>query len=834
MAEPRWRQGLIHEARALSSLNHPHVAALFDVVNQDGCECLVMEYVPGAPLDKIIPPGGMPVDLALRYALQITDALVAAHAQRIIHRDLKPSNIVVTPEGSVKLLDFGIAKHFGVPQTLVNPSLTVTSEGSATTPGSVVGTPAFMSPEQVAGQNLDERTDIFSFGAVFYEMTTGRRAFARPNTLTTVAAILHQDPVRPRDLVPTLPQELDRIIWRCLKKDPEQRFRQMADIKALLEDFTEEVKLDTRSRRSSGKLRPRWVAAGLVVGAALLVVAGAAVWTRSKPAAAPEMSAAPLTSYPGFEFSPSLSPDGTLVAFEWDGPHQNNWDIYVKLIGEGNPLRLTTDTAPDLSPAWSPDGRLVAFVRVKEDRGLVMVVPGLGGQERTLAVIQAPSGHSWRRNERLLAWTPDGNWLVVPRADPQSGSIGLSLLAPQSGETRTLTSAPPDGSGVRDYSPAFSPDGSYLAFARSAAREAADVWLLPLATGYRSAGPLRRLTDGRGLNDGPTWTSDGRRIVFHSNRTGESAIWSLPATGGQPSRLAGVGANGKSPALSRQGRLVYVESPGLDSNIWGLELKKRGTAAANIIFSSRADTSPQYSPDGRAVVFQSDRQGTMEIWISQADGSRPYQLTNFGRGHTGTPRWSPDGKRVAFDASVSGEFQVYVVDAEGGEPRRLTQFRALAAIPSWSQDGQWIYFTSPQSGREEIWKIPAGGGEARQITSTGGSVPFESRDGSRIFYLRDGSIRSMPRDGGEESTVVEKIRNRNYAVGRDGVYFERDVAPSRVAICYRPFAGGREIELYRTLKPTHSGLTVSPEEAFLLYTQVDYEGSDLKLVNSFR
>jgi Tol biopolymer transport system component len=669
---------------------------------------------------------------------------------------------------------------------------------------------------------------------VLYEMTTGRRAFARPNSLTTVAAILHEDPVRPRDLVPTLPRELDRIIWRCLKKDPEQRFRQMADIKALVEDLAEESRPDTRSRRSVRERRPRRVVFGLLIGASLLVFTAMALWTRWKPAAAPELSATPLTSYPGFEFSPAFSPDGTMVALEWDGPHQNNWDIYVKLIGEGEPLRLTTDTAPDLSPAWSPDGRYVAFVRVKEDRGVVMLVPALGGQERTVAVVQAPNGHSWQMDERVLAWTPDGNWLVVPRADAKSGSVGLSLLAPQSGETRTLTSGPQDSAGSRDHSPAFSADGSQLAFARSSARDVADVWVLPLKSGYQVAGPPRKLAGGGGLNDAPTWTSDSRRIVFHSNRTGESALWSIPANGGQPSRLAGVGVAGKSPALSRQGRLVYVESPGLDTNIWRLELKKRGAAPANVIFSSRTDSSPQYSPDGRAVVFQSDRQGTMEIWISQADGSRPYQLTNFGRGHTGTPRWSPDGKKVAFDASVSGQFQVYVVDAEGGEPRRLTQFRALAAIPSWSQDGQWIYFTSPQSGRDEVWKIPAGGGEARQITSAGGSVPFESWDGSRIFYLRDGSVRSMLRDGGEEGVVVENVRNRNYAVGREGIYYEREVAPTRVAICYRPFSGGREVELYRTLKPTHSGLTVSRDEAFLLFTHVDHEGSDLKLVNSFR
>ena len=217
------------------------------------------------------------------------------------------------------------------------------------------------------------------------------------------------------------------------------------------------------------------------------------------------------------------------------------------------------------------------------------------------------------------------------------------------------------------------------------------------------------MTADPGVNNSPAWTGDGREIVFHSNQTGEDALWSIAADGRLSRRLAGIGDNGTSPTLSRQGRLVYVNSRVQDINIWRLPLGRPAATPGQLIASSRVDSSPQYSPDGKRIAFQSDRLGPAEIWIANADGSRPYQLTQFGRGHTGTPRWSPDGTSIAFDSNVSGQFQVYTIDAAGGAPRRVTNLQALAATPSWSRDGKWIYFMGQQTGRSEIWKIPLEG-----------------------------------------------------------------------------------------------------------------------------
>jgi Tol biopolymer transport system component len=247
--------------------------------------------------------------------------------------------------------------------------------------------------------------------------------------------------------------------------------------------------------------------------------------------------------------------------------------------------------------------------------------------------------------------------------------------------------------------------------------------------------------------------------------------------------------------------------------------------------SSRTDSSPQISPDGQQAAFQSDRQGPLEIWVARSDGSAAAAITRFGTGHTGTPRWSPDGRTIVFDSNVSGQFQVYTVAREGGEPRQVTKARSHASAPSWSVDGRWIYYTAQDTGKDEIWKTSPDGTQLVRLTSKGGSVPFESWDGSRLYFLRGGAIWWMPRDGGEEQKIIDKIRNRNYAIGHRGIYFERDATPVGSVIGFHAFATGKETELYRTIRPTHNGLAVSRDETFLLFTEVNQEGTDLMLAD---
>ncbi len=384
-----------------------------------------MEYVPGKPLDQLIPRKGLRLNETLRYAVQIADALSAAHAVSIVHRDLKPGNIMVGQSDLVKVLDFGLAKLIHKTR-ITDGEETQTLQAtvaSLTEEGVILGTVAYMSPEQAEGKKVDARSDIFSFGSVLYEMTTGQRAFQGDSKMSTLAAILNKDPKPVKELSEAIPYDLEKIVSRCLRKAPERRWQTMADLKVALEELKEES--------DSGKLAPVAVpkrtrrlgvlAVGLIT---LFVAAGLGIWfsrPTSSPPLRPPMVAVPLTSYPGEERQPTFSPDGNQVAFSWNEDKQDNFDIYVKLIGSGTQLRLTTAPQADSSPAWSPDGRSIAFIREGTGGKLsVYLVSPLGPPERKVGEI-AEVGR--------LTWTPDGKSLVVTNRNSESEPLGLLLLS---------------------------------------------------------------------------------------------------------------------------------------------------------------------------------------------------------------------------------------------------------------------------------------------------------------------------------------------------------------------------------------------------------------------
>src|SRR5512139_764869 len=352
-ADPGRQARLLREARAASALHHPNIVDVYDLLHHEGSDVIVMELVTGRTLDQAV--AGKPLREVLGYARQIADALAKAHAAGIVHRDLKPSNVMVDESGTVRILDFGLAK-LGPPVGTVDfGSESARPTAETTADGHIVGTLAYMSPEQAEGKKADARSDIFSFGAVLYEMVTRRMAFKGDSAAATLAAVLEHEPPPPRELVPGLPLELEKLVQRCLRKDPAKRFQSMGDVALDLDEIAGSL--------DAARTRPRWTRRGrrtvrLAAGAALLALASLAAWRFTRgptgPTGPPRVSQ--LTSYRGMETFPALSPDGNLVAFSWRGEKQDNADIYVKLIGAtGPPLRLTTDPAADTLPAWSPD-----------------------------------------------------------------------------------------------------------------------------------------------------------------------------------------------------------------------------------------------------------------------------------------------------------------------------------------------------------------------------------------------------------------------------------------------------------------------------------------------
>jgi Tol biopolymer transport system component/predicted Ser/Thr protein kinase len=836
VADLERKRRFVQEAKAASALNHPNIITIHDIASANGIDFIVMEYVQGKTLDALVPRKGLRLNETLKLAIQMADALAKAHSAGIIHRDLKPTNVMITDDGLVKVLDFGLAKLTEVSESGDEATRTLEHQ---TEEGTIVGTVSYMSPEQAEGKKVDARSDIFSFGSVLYEMATGQQAFHGDSKMSTLAAILHKEPKPVSEAKEDVPHDLERIINRCLRKDPSRRFQAMPDLKVALQELKEESDSGTLATTAVPQLARRRGVIWTVGLLALVCVVAVAIWfahsTSKSPLEAP-LAAVPLTSYPGFESGPSFSPDGSQVAFAWTGEKQDNLDIYLKLIGTEPPARLTTDPAPDSSTAWSPDGRSIAFIRrLPGSKAAVFLVPPIGGAERKLAEIDDTLWWS------SLAWSPDGKSLAIVVAGSSNEPCGLFLLSIETGEKRRLTSPP--STSIGDSSPAFSPDGRTLAFSRIMALGISDLYLLDLSGRLETIGEPKRLTfDNQDTSD-PVWTPDGREIIFSSGQYLNISLWRILAFGsGKPQQLVSLGNPAFHPAISRQGRRLAYERHVFEENIWRVEVpgpNAKGSPPKNFISSTRGESNPNFSPDGKRIVFASDRSGSYEIWACNSDGLKAVQLTSFGGPSNGTPRWSPDSERIAFDSNTDGQYEVYVINANGSKPQRLTSNPSTDAAPSWSRDGKWIYFFSNRSGDNQVWKMPAEGGDSLQVTRKGGEEAFESSDGKFVYYSKVNnwptSLWKVPVKGGEETQVIESVTPRAFAVSNEGIYFVTlPNAPGACSIQFFNFATGKIEQITEITKSVGAGLTVSPDGRSILYSQLDQGGSDLMLVENFR
>ena len=843
VADPERKQRFVQEAKAASSLNHPNIITIYDIGQTEGVDFISMECGTGKTLDQLIPRRGMRLNEALKCAVQIADALARAHSAGIVHRDLKPGNIMVNEHGLVKVLDFGLAKL--TESTPAGEDESTHTMRPTTEEGKIVGTVAYMSPEQAEGKKVDARSDIFSFGSVLYEMVTGVQAFHGDTKASTLAAILKDNPRPASQVVDGLPREVERLISRCLRKEVNQRSQHIDDIKLALEELKEEsdsgVLATTAVSRPKSRRRLAWA---LSAAAALLIATGAVWLVRSKNEL-PEVPlvVVPLTSYTGSEDGPSFSPDGTQVAFAWDGEKQDNWDIYVKQIGVEPPYRLTNDPARDYGPAWSPDGRLIAFLRdLSPGKTAIMLIPQRGGSERILAEVNGalqtlPYGP-------YLSWTPDSKWLVGATSRVGQHGGGLHLYSTETGEQRPLTNPPIEEIG--DTAPAVSPDGRTLVFSRvSPDMYNVTLWLLHLGEGYKPLGKEEKVQTGNMTSVGATWLPDGSEFVFGSGTGSAFGLWRIAVSNGAiPKRINLDASDASAPAISRLGNRLAFATGKFDLNIWRVDVKGAGPKPGvpyRFIASTQIQNYPAFSPDGRRIAFTSQRSGTEEIWICDSDGSKAVQLTSFGGSEMYGPSWSPDGQNIAFTGVQKGmKDDIYSISVNGGAPQRLTTHPAEDKWPFWSHDGKWIYFSSTRSGREEIWKMPSSGGEAVQITRNSGDAPRESPDGKFLYYMKGWpdavSVWRASVDGNQEAKVLDSVHSEGqWSVGKEGIYFFR--TPDKMGhsdLCFYEFASGQIRKVLTIQRPVDNHIAVSPDGGTILYPQSDESGSVLMLVENFR
>jgi len=724
-ADPERLARFEREARLLAALNHPHIAAIYGFEETTGVHALVLELVEGTTLAERLRRGPLPVTEAVRIARQIADALEAAHERGIVHRDLKPQNIKVKPDGTVKVLDFGLAKATMAGADNPDVSRVPTASLGGTREGVILGTTSYMSPEQSRGHTVDKRTDIWAFGCVLYEMLTGRAAFAGETISDTIAAILERESDFSK-LPATTPPGVRRLLQRCLAKDPKRRLRDIGDAQPDLDDVGSIPTTESRGRTAWRMLRWAFV---LAVGVG---IGGTGVWLIHR---VPRQEVQPsfsrilrLTTTPAHEFGPAISPDGKWVAYLSDA--RGAVDVWVKFIAGGEPANLTASTGLEIQVRSaiggleiSPDGSSIA-VQARER--------GSSAPTFDTWLIPAPLGGTPRRfveTAGALRWSPDGTRIVYVRPGETRGDA-IVIADANGGNPRDLVSA---RGGWHTHWPAWSPDGRFVYFFQTIATwngEPSEIFRVPASGGEPQ---IIVRTTRRALFPLPI---AGGGLFYAANPNGvDLDLWWRPSSKGEPQRLTtGVGEYAE-PRMSSDGRRLVSTLTEYRRALVSIPVTFEGSIRLRRLTDGfGGDLEPCVSPRSGRMVFSSSRSGSRNLWTADPDGSNLRPLTSDAAIEE-RPSFSPDARQVAFVSDRGGEHGIWVVNSDGGTPRRLASTPVLDTL-TWSPDGQQIAYAVPAGKAPELSIVSVNDGSVHKLlTPNGAHSPSWSPRADVIGYL---------------------------------------------------------------------------------------------------
>jgi len=733
VSDPTRQARFRSEAQALAAFGHPNVAGVFSIEDVEGMHFLVMELADGQDLSERLRAKRLTPAIVYKLARQIALALEAAHRKNIVHRDLKPANIKVSDEDDVKILDFGLAKIYegDADSDKISRSDLATVTSEMTVAGTIVGTAAYMSPEQARGKTVDKRTDIWAFGVVLFEMVTGQRTFVGETITDTLAAVLREEPdwdLLPADTHPAM----RRLLKRCLQKEPQQRLHDIADARLDIEDM-----IEGHGEAELGNVlvvnKPsKFVYATLVLG--WVVAAGLFILDQMTPTQFLEPTILEAITFSGQDWAPVVSPDQTTIAFvsEREGTPQ----IWIKNVTTGIESRVTE--GPDDYPRFSPDGTQLLFIRDEGPNRSLYRTPVVGGSPRKIlhSVIEAD-------------WSPGGDQVAFLRPshteEENRTSIGIADL--KNGSERIVHTV----DNRLAYSVRWSPDGRYVSINEGALTGADNsASRITLISPDDEATQVVSVSDWIGSYTGLTWAPDGQSFIIGqsedlvqygsgkpvlvsqydlASQSSRRLFWAqlrLPRGGWSYSSLAPVGDQEIIINWVTQHAQLML-CPQKDGMPDGPPRRLTTTLGR--------DRQPVVAKDGKSVMFSSNRNGNLDLWSLDLESQQLVQITD-DKAHDWDPAYTPDGEHVIWSSNRSGNMEVWMANLNGSQAHQVTHDGEDAENPTMTADGQWVVYSSGHEAKIGIWKIRPDGSEAKLIVPGPNLLPEVSPDGKYALFSR--------------------------------------------------------------------------------------------------